>query len=86
MVSDVLVRVDLLLGSGRDIKFLESKLDAFLTYVIKSLSTLLLSTGLFGLNEQASLLHGLTLLSRESSLVIHYFLVMLRDSLLDFLG
>ena len=51
MVSDVLVRVDLLLGSGRDIKFLESKLDAFLTYVIKSLSTLLLSTGLFGLNE-----------------------------------
>jgi len=54
--------------------------------MIKSLSPLLLGRCLFGINSQALELHGFTFLSRDSSLVILYFLVVLRDSLFDFMS
>jgi len=96
-VSDVLVRLLLVLGRvpdtregfflrGRDRHFLETELDTLLTDIVKSLSTLLLGTGLLGLNAEALLLDSFTLLSREGTLVILHLLVVLGDSLLDFLG
>lgn len=83
-VSDVLVR--LLLRRGRNGKFLKAEVDTFLTYIVKSLSTVLLGTELLGLDTQAHLGHGFTFLDRDSTLVFHHLLVVFRDSLLDFLG
>ena len=52
--------------------------------MVKPFSSLLLSTGLLGLKEKAFLLHSFTLLSRDSSAVVHYLLVVFRDTLVGF--
>jgi hypothetical protein len=54
--------------------------------MVKSLSSLFLSTDLFRLKEEASLLHGFALLSRYSTTMVHDLLVVPRDSLVDFKG
>lgn len=54
--------------------------------MIEPFSSLLLSTGLLRLKEEAFLLHGFAFLSRDSSAVVHYLLVVLRDTLVGFKG
>jgi len=82
--SDVLVSI--LLRRGRDRELLQAELSTFLTSVVEDILSLLLGTGLLGFNLHASFLHGFAFLNRDSSFESHGFLVVVRDSLLDFLS
>jgi len=83
--SDVLVRI-LLRRRGRDRELLKAELGSLLTSVVEDVFSLLLGTGMLGFYLHASLFHGFTFLNRDRSLETHGFLVVVRDSLLDFLS
>jgi len=80
------VALSILLRRGRDRELLQAELSTFLTSVVEDVLSLLLGTGLLGFNLHASFLHGFAFLNRDSSFKSHGFLVVVRDSLLDFLS